>query len=84
MLLKGTHGGVDGVYTSDPRTDPDRRSDLDEVTFDEVIAKELRAMDLTAITLCKENALPICVFDLWRPATSVAPSPASRSVRWSS
>jgi uridylate kinase len=61
VLLKGTHGGIDGVYTSDPRKDPTAVK-LDEVTFDEVIAKELRAMDLTAITLCKENDLPILVF----------------------
>ncbi len=40
---------------------------LDEVTFDEVIAKELRAMDLTAITLCKENDLPILVFGIMEP-----------------
>ena len=63
IMLKGTHGGVDGVYTADPRSDPGARR-LDEVTFNEVIAKELRVMDLTAITLCKENRLPICVFDL--------------------
>jgi uridylate kinase len=60
-LLKGTHGNIDGVYTSDPRLDPTAVK-LDEVSFDEVIAKELRAMDLTAITLCKENDLPILVF----------------------
>ncbi len=63
VLLKGTHGGVNGVYTDDPRTNPDAIK-LDEVTFDEVIAKELRAMDLTAITLCKENALPVLVFGI--------------------
>jgi uridylate kinase len=66
IMLKGTHGGVDGVYTADPRSDPGARR-LDEVTFNEVIAKELRVMDLTAITLCKENRLPICVFDLMAP-----------------
>ncbi|HEX2851043.1 MAG TPA: UMP kinase [Acidimicrobiales bacterium] len=63
VLLKGTHGGVDGVYTADPRTDP-TATKLDEVTFDECIAKELRVMDLTAFTLCKENDLPILVFDV--------------------
>jgi uridylate kinase len=63
VLLKGTHGEVDGVYTADPRTDPNATK-LDEVTFEEVITKELRAMDLTAITLCKENALPILVFGI--------------------
>ena len=66
VLLKGTHGTVDGVYSADPRRDPDAVK-LDEVTFDEVIAKELRAMDLTAITLCKENALPILVFGVMEP-----------------
>jgi uridylate kinase len=66
VLLKGTHGDVDGVYTSDPRTNRDAVK-LDEVSFDEVISKELRAMDLTAITLCKENALPILVFGIMEP-----------------
>ncbi len=66
VLLKGTHGGIDGVYSSDPRLDPTAVK-LDEVTFDEVIAKELRAMDLTAITLCKENDLPILVFGVMEP-----------------
>ena len=63
VLLKGTHGGVDGVYSADPRTDP-AAVKLDEVGFDEAIAKELRVMDLTAFTLCKENDLPILVFDV--------------------
>jgi uridylate kinase len=66
VLLKGTHGEVDGVYTSDPRVNPDATK-LDEVSFDEVIAKGLRAMDLTAITLCRENALPILVFGIMEP-----------------
>jgi uridylate kinase len=65
-LLKGTHGGADGVYDADPRTHPDARR-FDEVSFDEVIAKGLRAMDLTAITLCKENGLPIKVFSIMEP-----------------
>jgi uridylate kinase len=66
VLLKGTHGDVDGVYTDDPKINP-LATKLDEVTFDEVIAKELRAMDLTAITLCKENGLPILVFGIMEP-----------------
>jgi uridylate kinase len=66
VLLKGTHGGVDGVYSADPRTDPDATR-YDEVSFSEVIAKELRVMDLTAFTLCKENGLPILVFDISTP-----------------
>ena len=66
VLLKGTHGGVDGVYDDDPRINPDAKL-LSEVTFDEVLAKQLRAMDLTAITLCKENDLPILVFSIMEP-----------------
>ena len=66
MLLKGTHEGVDGVYTADPRRDP-TATRYDEVTFSEVISKELRVMDLTAITFCKDNNLPIHVFDLMGP-----------------
>ena len=66
VLLKGTHGDVDGVYTADPRIHPDAQK-IEETTFDEVISKELRAMDLTAITLCKENALPILVFGIMEP-----------------
>ena len=66
VLLKGTHGGVDGVYTADPRTDPTAKK-LAETTFTEILAKELRVMDLTAITFCKDNKLPICVFDVMTP-----------------
>jgi uridylate kinase len=66
VLLKGTHGDVDGVYTADPRTDPSAVK-LDHVTFAEVLARELRVMDLTAITLCKENDLPIVVFNIMEP-----------------
>ncbi|MHB1536663.1 MAG: UMP kinase [Acidimicrobiales bacterium] len=66
VLLKGTHGAADGVYDADPRDHPDARK-LDRVTFDEVISKDLRVMDLTAITLCKENSLPIRVFSIMEP-----------------
>jgi uridylate kinase len=66
VLLKGTHGGVDGVYSDDPKLNPDAVK-LAEVSFSEVIAEELRVMDLTAITLCKENQLPILVFNVMEP-----------------
>ena len=66
MLLKGTHEGVDGVYSADPRLDPTAVR-YEEVSFSEVISKELRVMDLTAITFCKDNNLPIHVFDLMGP-----------------
>ncbi len=66
LLLKGTHGGVDGVYSADPRAEPSATR-YEEVSFMEVIAKDLRVMDLTAITFCKDNDLPILVFDLMEP-----------------
>ncbi len=66
ILLKGTHGSTDGVYDADPAVHPDARK-LEVVSFDEVIANDLRAMDLTAITLCKENAMPILYFSVMEP-----------------
>ena len=66
LLCKGTHGGVDGVYTADPRIDP-TATRYDEVSFMEVVAKDLRVMDLTAITFCKDNGLPILVFNIHAP-----------------
>jgi uridylate kinase len=66
VLLKGTHGGTEGVYDDDPRINLEAHL-LHELTFDEVIAKQLRALDLTAITLCKENDLPIHVFSIMEP-----------------
>jgi uridylate kinase len=61
MLLKGTR--VDGVYTADPEKDPSATK-FDALSFDEVYAKGLKIMDLTAFTLCRENGLPIVVFDM--------------------
>jgi uridylate kinase len=62
-MLRGTHSGVDGLYTDDPRTNPGATR-LDEVTYLEVLNRGLRAMDSTAITLCMDNHLPIVMFDL--------------------
>lgn len=61
IIIKGTK--VDGVYSADPEMDPNATK-YDTLTFKEVIEKELRVMDLTAVTLCKENNLPIIVFDI--------------------
>jgi uridylate kinase len=63
VLLKGTHGSTDGIYTDDPRTNP-AATKLDEVTYLDVLNQGLRAMDSTAITLCMDNQLPIVMFDL--------------------
>ena len=66
VILKGTHSGVDGVYSADPRTNPDATR-FDEISFMEVVSKDLKVMDLTAITFCKDNDLPIVVFDVMEP-----------------
>jgi uridylate kinase len=66
LLLKGTHSGVDGVYSADPKLDPTAER-YERVPFMEVVNRDLRVMDLTAITFCKEIKLPILVFDLMRP-----------------
>ncbi|MCB9372048.1 MAG: UMP kinase [Microthrixaceae bacterium] len=62
-ILRGTHSGVDGIYTDDPKVNPDAEL-LAEVTYIDVLNRGLRAMDSTAITLCMDNAIPIVVFDL--------------------
>lgn len=62
-VLKGTHSGVDGVYTADPKLQPEADL-LREVSYIEVLNRGLKVMDSTAITLCMDNDLPIVVFDL--------------------
>lgn len=63
VLLKATQ--VEGVYTGDPKTDPEARL-LSEVTYQEVLEQDLRIMDAAAISLCRDNGIPIAVFDLGR------------------
>ncbi len=65
-ILKGTHSGVDGVYSADPRLVPDAVK-LPEVSHFEVLNRRLEIMDSTAITLCMDNRLPIIVFDAMKP-----------------
>ncbi|HKL09179.1 MAG TPA: hypothetical protein VJ896_10425, partial [Bacteroidales bacterium] len=57
---------VDGVYTADPEKDK-TATKFDEISFHEVIQRELKVMDMTAFTMCKENNLPIYVFDMNTP-----------------
>lgn len=61
VILKGTR--VDGIYTADPEKDKSATK-YERISFDEVYAKGLNVMDMTAFTLCKENNLPIIVFDM--------------------
>ena len=65
-ILKGTHSGVDGVYSADPRLEPDAVK-LTEVSHFEVLNRRLQVMDSTAITFCMDNRLPIIVFDVMEP-----------------
>lgn len=64
IMFKGTR--VDGIYTADPEKDP-TATKFDEITFDEVYSRGLKVMDLTAFTMCKENNLPLIVFDMDTP-----------------
>jgi uridylate kinase len=66
VILKGTHSGVDGVYTADPRTNPEAVK-YERITYIDVINQGLKIMDSTAITFCRDNKLPIVVFDVLKP-----------------
>lgn len=61
VMLKGTR--VDGIYTADPEKDPNATK-FDSISYDEVYARGLNVMDMTATVMCKENNLPIVVFDM--------------------
>ena len=54
--------GVDGVYTDDPNTNPEAKK-LDNITYDDIIKDGLKVMDTSACALCKQNKIPIVVFD---------------------
>ena len=64
LLLKATK--VDGIYTADPKKDPSAKR-YDHLTFSEAIERQLGVMDLTALTMCMEHDLPVCVFDYKTP-----------------
>ena len=64
IVLKATK--VDGIYTADPKSNPDATR-YETVTFDEAINKNLKVMDATALTLCRDQNLPICVFSIFKP-----------------
>jgi uridylate kinase len=64
VLLKGTR--VDGVYTADPEKDPSAVK-FDKITFEEVIDRRLKVMDSTAFTMCRDNKMPLVVFDMNKP-----------------
>ena len=63
-ILKATK--VDGIYDSDPKTNPKAKR-FSEISYTEALQKELKVLDSTAFSLCKDNKMPIIVFDLFRP-----------------
>ena len=69
MVLKGTK--VDGVYNEDPKSNP-RASKFEHLAYEEVIQRDLKVMDLTAISLCRDHKLPIVVFDMKLPGALTA------------
>jgi uridylate kinase len=68
VLLKGTR--VDGVYTSDPEKDP-KAEKFDKITFGEVLDRRLKVMDSTAFTMCRDNSMPVIVFDMNKPGNLI-------------
>lgn len=68
VVIKGTHSGVDGVYSADPRTNPGAIK-YDAVSYMEVMTKDLKVMDSTAIAFCRDNDIPIVVFDMSKPGS---------------
>ena len=69
VVMKATN--VDGVYTADPKKDP-TATKYEHISFQEVLAKNLKVMDAAAIALCRENKLPILVFNMMKPGGLVA------------
>ncbi len=63
VVLKATK--VDGVYTDDPKTNPEAMR-YQRLTFDEAIVKNLKVMDATALTLCRDQKMPLCVFSIFK------------------
>ncbi|MBP1539619.1 MAG: UMP kinase [Prevotella sp.] len=61
VMLKGTR--VDGIYTADPEKDP-TATKFDDISYDEVLARNLKVMDLSAVVMCRDNGLPIYVFNM--------------------
>ena len=69
VVIKAT--SVDGVYSADPKQDPNAKM-YDEISYRDVMLEELKVMDQTAVTLCKENALPLIVLNIHRPGAIAA------------
>ena len=69
VIIKAT--SVDGVYSADPKQDPNAKF-YDEISYRDVMLEELKVMDQTAVTLCKENSLPLIVLNIHKPGAIAA------------
>jgi len=69
VVMKATN--VDGIYSADPKMDP-KATKYEKISFQEVLEKDLRVMDAAAIALCRENRLPILVFNMMKPGNLLA------------
>jgi uridylate kinase len=69
LIIKAT--SVDGVYSADPKKDPNAKR-FDEISYRDVMMAELKVMDQTAITLCKENSMPLVVLNIHKPGAIAA------------
>jgi len=69
VVMKATN--VDGIYTADPKQDP-TATKFDRISFQEVMERNLKVMDAAAIALCRDNRLPILVFDMMKPGNLLA------------
>ena len=63
-MFKGTR--VDGIYTADPEKDPSATK-FDDISYDEILVRNLKVMDLSATVMCRDNGLPIVVFNMDKP-----------------
>ncbi|AXQ28975.1 UMP kinase [Solimonas sp. K1W22B-7] len=77
LLLKATK--VDGIYTADPKKDPSARK-YDTVTYDEALNRRLGVMDQTAMVLCRDNRMKLCVYDMDRPGALMSIVRGDRSI----
>jgi uridylate kinase len=68
-LIKGTHSGIDGIYDVDPREHPESAKKYDEISYMDVMTKDLKVMDATAVAFCRDNAIKIVVFDMSVPGS---------------
>ena len=79
-ILKGTHSGVDGVYTADPKKDP-KATKLEKITYQDALVQGLKVVDATAFSLCMDNKMPMRVFGMDEVSAALLGQPVGTAVR---